>query len=105
VLLLARLGFTPRRRESEDTYSAWVPMWNTAAVDRLDDRSTPATGGSGSKMVANGAAGDEEIPQPVENKKWARQDLNLRPPDYEFQEGPDQEDTTGTIPNKKGDLD
>ncbi len=46
-----------------DTYGRWLPMGNTAAVDRLDD-ATP--GGSGSKVVANAVFGGTGASEPAE---------------------------------------
>jgi len=60
-----------------DTYGRWLPMGNKAAVDRLDDES------SGSRTVASSHRSRRTRPT-TPSKRWSRrEDLNLRPADYE----------------------
>jgi integrase len=59
-----------------DTYGRWLPMGNKAAVDRLDRK-------SGSKTVAS-TNNDEDGQSVSDSNHWSRrEDLNLRPADYE----------------------
>jgi len=60
-----------------DTYGRWLPMGNKAAVDRLDDEST------GSRTVGSPFKSRRTRPASP-SKQWSRrEDLNLRPADYE----------------------
>jgi len=62
-----------------DSYGRWLPSGESGLMDKLDDPGFT----DGDQMVTESSFEEERIPQVVGSKWSRREDLNLRPADYE----------------------